>query len=141
MVADKGLVGIVRSLHKMTQAPIVMIGEELLPNKLARIEHFHNLIGFPGQAQPCDLEDAQMLAKLYCKNVEIADDLLTNCLEATGGSARRLTANLNEVRRIAGGKGLKRIDLAAWDGRTWITGDALPARAQPAMARVGGRRV
>ena len=140
VVADRGLVGVVRSLHKMTQAPIIMIGEEGLPNKLAKVEHFHNLIGFPGQAQPCDLEDARMLAKLYCKAVEVADDLLADCITATGGSARRISANLNEVRRLAHGKGLKQIDLPAWGDRLWITGDALDNRPQPKLIRAGGRR-
>jgi len=141
VVADRGMVGVVRSLHKATSAPIIMIGEEALPNKLTKVEHFHNLIGFPGQAQPCDLEDARALARLYCKNVEVADGLLTDCITATGGSARRISANLNDVRRVAHGKGMKQIDLETWGDRLWITGDALEVRKQPGLIRAGGRKV
>lgn len=140
IVVDRGLVGVVRSLHKMTKAPIVMIGEEGLPNKLVPTERFHNLIGFWDQAQPCDLDDARALAGLYCRGIEVADDLLADCNTAIGGSARRLSANLNEMRRVAIGEGWRRIDLAAWGDRAWITGEAPATRPPLVRTKAGGRR-
>jgi DNA transposition AAA+ family ATPase len=62
-VVARGLVETVRDVFEQSQAPIVLIGEERLPQKLAAFERFHGRILAWRQAAPCSLEDAKELAR------------------------------------------------------------------------------
>lgn len=118
----------IREIHDKTGAPIILIGEELLPNKLATTsERFHNRMLDWVPAQPADADDARALARLYCPGLEIADDLLELITRRSEGRVRRICVNLERVRETAGLEGLERIDLATWGDRPLFSGKP-PAR-------------
>lgn len=123
-LVEKGSVEIIRDIYEGSGAAILLIGEERLPEKLKRWERFHGRVLDWVQAQPADLEDARHLANLYCREVAIADDLLSAIHRASAGSARRICVNLERVSDEAKGLGLDAIDAKDWGSREFYTGEA-----------------
>lgn len=113
-LVKKSLVDVVREIADKTKAPIILIGEQHLPEKLSVFERAHNRVLAWSQSVPCSMRDARELLKLHCGTVEIADDLLKRIVDDTQGSARRIVANIDQVREFAKTRGLKRIDVAAY---------------------------
>jgi len=130
----------VRSLHEMSRAVVLLIGEELFPQKLKRrSERCHNrvLVWVPGQ--PASPEDARQLALYYCvdkddRPIDVADDLLEYFRKGSRAVARVICTNLADVREHCLKEGIKKIDLEAWGKRSLYTGDA-PAREPQAQLR------
>lgn len=140
-VVDRGYVEIIRDLYGIANTPIVLIGEERLPAKLERYERVHNRMLKPVPAQPCDLEDGRHLVKLYCDQVEIADDLLDGLIAAVKGCTRRVASNLDDVQEEALRLNWSRVDLKTWGDRGWNTGAVTIRRqAQPATISDSGLR-
>ena len=65
LVTHKGLVELVRDIYEGSQAPLMLVGEEMLPTKLKKFERFHGRVLAWVPAQPVDLADAEELAKVY----------------------------------------------------------------------------
>ena len=120
----KGYIEVIRDIYEGSNAPILLIGEEELDRKLREYERFHNRILAWQPAQPADIEDTKHLAKLYCKDVTIADDLLRKIQKDSMGVARRICVNLNMVQQAALNAGTDTIDLASWGKNELYTGNA-----------------
>jgi len=97
MVA-KGYIEIVREIADKSQAPVLLIGEEALPQLLARIERVHNRVLKFVQAQPCDEEDTRALAKMILGEIAIEDALVLAVRAKTAGRARRIVTNFANAR-------------------------------------------
>jgi DNA transposition AAA+ family ATPase len=121
-LCDKGMIELVRQLQEESGAPVLLLGEEKLPSKLAEVERVHNRVLVWEPAQACDLDDARALANLVCK-IQIADDLLTTIREKSGGRARRIVVNLDNVVEAARNLGLDRMTLSDYEG-PYYTGSA-----------------
>lgn len=134
-LVDKGIVEIVRELHEFSGAPVILIGEERLPTKLVAVERLHNRVLDWQQAQPCDAEDARLLADAFAPKVKIADDLLEHIRRQSDGRARRIVVNVARVAEAALNKGQKAIDLATWNNRPLYTGEPPAVRAVEAFKR------
>ena len=128
-VVARGYVDLVREIHDKSCSAIILIGEELLPSKLARWERFHNRMLDWCPAQPADLADVRHLATLYAPKVAIADDLLDRIADAAQGRVRRACVSIERVREMASTSGLSAVDLAAWGDRPLFLGQP-PARRQ-----------
>ena len=98
---SKGLIEVVRDIYESSQATILLIGEEQLPTKLKKWERVHGRMLDWVQALPASIADAKHLAKLYCRNVEISDELMAALHAASAGSARRVCVNLDRIREAA----------------------------------------
>ena len=114
-LVDKGIIEIVREIHEASQAPVLLIGEELLPGKLMNVERMHNRVLDWVPALPCDFEDARALADLFCDNIEITDELLKEIVRQSDGRARRIVVNLAKVAEHARLHGENIVDLATYD--------------------------
>lgn len=123
-IVDKRYVELVRDLYEMSQAPILLIGEEGLPGKLKRWERFHGRVLAWMPAQPVSLDDARKLAPIYCPKVDLADDLLAHLVELAHGSVRRVAVNLELIQEECLAEGKRSIDRAAWGARELYTGEA-----------------
>ena len=121
-VVARNLVELVRDIYEQSQATVILIGEEFLPQKLQRWERFHGRVLDWVQAAPCGLPDAQALARLYCPDTAVADDLLQRLVAEANGSCRRVCVNLDHVAALARGAGLATITLAEWGARPLHTG-------------------
>lgn len=122
---DRNALELVRDLHEMCRATMLLIGEDQFPGKLLRrSERFHNRVLTWLLAQPTGLPDCRQLARFYLQGIDIEDDLLAAVIKASGGLARRVCVNLELVRQRCVKQGLKKIDLEVWGRRNFYTGDA-----------------
>lgn len=126
-LVDRGSIEIIRDIYEASQAAIMLIGEEALPNKLKRYERFHGRVLAWTPAQPASPDDALALRDLYGTRAAIADDLMALIHEQAHGSVRRIVVNIELVQDTAKSLGLNSMDAAAWGGRPLYTGDA-PSR-------------
>ncbi|WP_068317447.1 AAA family ATPase [Polycladidibacter hongkongensis] len=127
---EKKLVELVREIQEHSQAPVLLLGEELLPQKLEQYERAHNrVLDFVG-ALPCDLDDTMALARCYAPKLQIMEDLAQRICDETHGRARRIATTLVAVREFATNAGLERIDSTDYTGKI-ISG------ASPATRRLG----
>lgn len=114
---NQNLVELVRDVYELSKSPLILIGEEQLPQKLQKWERFHGRIMEWEQAQPASLEDAQKLNRHYASDLVIGDDLLGVLVEQSRGSVRRIVTNLERIATFARGRGLPKIGKAEWGGR------------------------
>lgn len=96
-LADKKMLELVREIHEHSQVPVLLIGEELLPEKLEKVERVHNRVLDWVPAEPCDHADALLLAKNVCPKVALSDDLIDLVVDKTKGRARRIVVNFNKI--------------------------------------------
>lgn len=127
-IVKRGYIETVRELHDKSGTPVVIIGEELLPARIAAVsERTHNRVLDWVPAQPADVADAEALADLYCPGLAIAPDLLERIVAKSGGRVRRICVNLNKVQEFAEVEGMDAVSLAQWGERPLFAGQA-PAR-------------
>lgn len=123
-IVHKKAVEVIRDIYEGSNAAILMIGEEEIDIKLKKWERFHNRILSWQPAQPSDLEDTKQLAQLYCKDVQISDDLLEKICNDSLGITRRICVNLNMVQQHALNLGQDTITAAEWGSNQLYTGEA-----------------
>lgn len=124
----KGMIDLVRAIHDKSQAPVILIGEELLPTKLQAHERAHNRMLDWVATQPCDLEDTALIAARMSNGVDIGDDLVAEIAKASGGRVRRVMVNLEQVVSLAKARNKRVMRLADWD-RPFFTGEPPKRRA------------
>lgn len=127
-LVDKGLIEMVREIAEGSQVPVLLVGEEMLPAKLARYERVHNrvLAWFP--AQPCDLADARKLADIVLgAEITMDDEMLEDIRRKGEGRARRIVVSLDDVERWARVKGVRALTLKIYTGPSYA-GEAPKAR-------------
>lgn len=128
-ICDKGFIETVRELAMGSNVPVLLIGEEALPSKLARVERVHNRILAWFGAEPCDLEDAKKLADLLLPDgVTIEPALLEDIRVQGDGRARRIATSLDGVAHWARNAGVKAVEKANYTGAIY-TGETPRARA------------
>lgn len=123
----KSMIEVVRDIYESSQSTIVLIGEEQLPQKLKVWERVHGRMLDWVAAEPGTLGDTKHLARLYCRGIEVADDLLIALHDASAGSIRRICVNLDRVREAAQTAGLRQIDQSGFGG-DFFTGNPPPRR-------------
>jgi DNA transposition AAA+ family ATPase len=130
----KNLIDTVRALHDKSGAPVILIGEELLPQKLKAHERAHNRMLNWVAAQPCDLDDTALIAERLglasqAGGVKIGKDLVAAIHKASGGRIRRVLVNVEQIVNFARATSKSQIDLAAWGARPLSTGEPPSRRA------------
>jgi DNA transposition AAA+ family ATPase len=120
-------VELVRDIHDKSDASILLIGEERLPEKLRKWERFHNRIMRWVPAEPATLGDAAALAKLYCPGIEISQEVLQDIARVSQLRVRRICTNLEQVRQSAKREGLTTFSPENREFN-WFTGEAPMAR-------------
>lgn len=121
-----GMIDLVRDIYEGSQSTILMIGEELLPQKLKKPKHerFHSRVLTWIPAQPVSLQDAAALAPIYCPGVHVAEDLLAHLVKMSSGSVRRVSVNLANIYDQAALEGWDLVTRSNWGDRPIYTGDA-----------------
>lgn len=129
-LVDKGHAPLVMDIYEASQTPILLIGEERLPNKLlARHEKIHNRVLHWIPAQPASAADCQTLATMFAPDVSINKDLLDHINRTVEGCTRRVVVNINLVRERALKDKASAVDLAWWGDRDLYTGQSARRRA------------
>ncbi|MBX3580797.1 MAG: ATP-binding protein [Rhizobiaceae bacterium] len=119
-VAKKAFVDVLRELSDKSGAPVILIGEEMLPQNLELFERVHNRVLEWLPALPCDAEDFAHLAAHRCRGIKIAADLAAAILERTRGNTRRIVVNLSRIAETAKLTGKSIIDLETFGGASAI---------------------
>ncbi|MGE4298936.1 MAG: AAA family ATPase [Desulfovibrionaceae bacterium] len=114
VVQRAGMLDMVREILDKSLAPVIIIGEEMLPAKLKKHERFHNRVLCWTPAQPATAPDVAHLARLYAPEITVQGDLLDRIAEAAAGRARRACVSIERVREFAATKGLDAVGLADW---------------------------
>lgn len=128
-LVDRGMIELVRDVQKATDIPVILIGEERLPGKLkAASERTDSRVLGRVLAQPCDVEDTKILARLRCPGVTVSDALVGQIVAETAGNTRRIVNTLQNVRAFSVNSGLKELDVGNYRGGVF-TGAPLMRRA------------
>lgn len=128
-IRNDSLIELVRDIYEGSQATLLLLGEELLPQKLKKWERFHSRILSWIPAQPVSLADAHALAPIYCPGIKIAEDLLDHLVKLSGGSVRRVSVNLAAIYEAASIEGWLVVSRHDWGDRPVYTGEAPRRRA------------
>lgn len=129
---------IVRRLHDLSGVPVILMGEEGLPQKLQRWERVHSrMLGWVG-AEPATAGDVDHLTRIYAAGVTLSADLKAALLTASRGSIRNVSTNLAHVHEFAASQGLTSVDLAVWGKRSFHTGEAPSPRMAPQVIQRRG---
>lgn len=130
-VIARRMVEIVRDIYEGSQAPVILIGEELLPQKLKEWERVHGRMLDWVPSQPADLSDLNHLIPIYAPGITIEDDLKQTLLRMSHGSTRRVCVNLAHLAERAQILGVERIGTGDFDPRGFFTGTApTPRRSE-----------
>lgn len=97
LVAKDGMIGIIRDIYESSQGTVILIGEENLPQTLRRWERVHNRMLDWVAAQPADLREVDLLARLKCPGIEIEREVMQHVLEVSQARARRIVVNLRQI--------------------------------------------
>lgn len=132
-LVKKSMIDVIREITDKSKSPVVLIGEQNLPQKLMAFERAHNRVLEWVETAPCTLTDAKALHRLYCADVKMADDLLLKFVSDTQGSARRIVTNIDRARAYA-----KRIGRNDIDVKTYVADNeiykGLPIRRSKQVA-------
>jgi DNA transposition AAA+ family ATPase len=137
-LVDKGLIEIVREIAQHSQVPVLLIGEELLPQKLQRFERVHNRVLDWFGAEPSDLDDCRKLAAIFLPGVSIDDELLDEMRLRGDGRARRIVVSLNDAAEWSRNNGAKALTKNGYGGAIY-TGEAPRARSGRLLVSGKGR--
>lgn len=120
----------VRHLHDKTLVPVILMGEEQLPQRLKQWERVSGrMLGWVA-AEAATLVDVGYLAPIYAPKLTIRDDLKQALLKASNGSIRHVSTNLARLATHADIKGLTQIGIGDWDARSFHTGQPPDVRRE-----------
>lgn len=123
VLVTKKMVEMVRDIYEMSFAPVILIGEELLPQKLKQWERVHGRMLRWTAAEQATEQDYLHLHKLICGHLDIDEGVSQQLLKLSRGSVRRICINLDLLRDHARLNGLDHITSQNWTG-TFYTGEA-----------------
>lgn len=113
----------VRHLHDKSGAPIILMGEELLPQRLQHWPRVHGRMLAWVEAEAATIEDVTHLARIYAQKVELSQELREKVLSASKASMRYISTNLAAIAEFAAVRGLTRVGLAEFGATALHTGE------------------
>ncbi|WP_039017320.1 AAA family ATPase [Halocynthiibacter namhaensis] len=119
-LVSRKMIEIVRDIYESSGAPVILIGEELLPQKLQKWERVHGRMMDWVGALPASLSDIDHLAGIYCPDVALDPAFKEHLLRASQHSIRRVCVNLARVCEYAVTNGLDAINLKVWGKRDFF---------------------
>ena len=123
-LVSRKMIELVRDIYEGSQAPVILIGEELLPQKLQEWERVHGrMLAWVG-ADPASMDDLEKLLPIYSGGVRIDADLRSACLKHSNKSIRRLSVNIADIASEARKLGREEMRLQDYDLRRFFTGAA-----------------
>lgn len=124
VLVQKGMIETVRDIYESSFAPVILIGEELLPQKLMRWERVHGRMLRWVAAEPGTERDLDILQSMRCPGIRIDPALRAQLLAMSRGSIRRMCINLDLIREAAVLAGMTSMGPQDWDARQFYTGEA-----------------
>jgi len=106
-----GVVEVLRDIHDLSNAPIILCGMAQAEKKLMRLPHFYDRLISVVQFQLLDKEDVRELANQVCE-VRLDESAIGLIQEKSNGKLRRITTSFYKAERIAKASGLKEVTAA-----------------------------
>jgi Cdc6-like AAA superfamily ATPase len=103
-----GAVEILRDIHDMTKAPVIMIGMANADKKLLRFPHFYDRISSIVQFQLLDKADVAEMARQVCE-APLDESAISLIHDRSGGKLRRIGMLFYQAERIARANDLKKV--------------------------------
>jgi DNA transposition AAA+ family ATPase len=129
VVEKKVMTETLRDLHDLTGVPVILVGMEGIQRSIRARQQLTGRLAQWVEMQPCDIEDARMLADGLL-DVRVGQELLARLHKRAAGSARLITVGLGRIEAYAKARGMKSIDAGEWKmGEEFFWGDA-PARGR-----------
>jgi DNA transposition AAA+ family ATPase len=125
---ERNLVELVRDIYEQSKAPVVLIGEEALPQKLRKWERFHGRVMDWAQALPADASDVETLVQHYTPDIQLKPDMVAELVRQANGSVRRIVTNLDRIAYEARAEGWQEVGLKEWGKRSLYS--AVPPQAR-----------
>ncbi len=123
-LVSRNMIEVVRDIYESSGATIILIGEELLPQKLQRWERVHGrMLDWVG-TQPASLADVTELAKIYAPGIRLDDDIKAHILKVSHASIRRISVSLDRVREFARTRNTRQVEKADLPKIDFFTGTA-----------------
>lgn len=110
----KGYLEGLRQIADNTKCPMMLLGEQHLPEILGQWERVSSRILAYVEMRPCTLDDALTLRHFYEDGVTVDDDLVAHFLDTEKGVTRRIVVQLEHARQRALEAGADRIGLQQW---------------------------
>jgi len=129
----------IRDIQDHTGVPVILMGEELLPQKLQRWERVHSRVLSWVAADNLTIDDITHLAPIYVRGVTLEPALKQALLTASRGSIRNACNSLSNMAEFAALKGLTHLGIAAWGANGFHTGEAPEARRGTVSVAAMGR--
>lgn len=123
-IASESYIKIVKDIYESCHGTIILIGEETLPQQLAKWERIHGRMMDWIPAQPADLREVGLLAQIYCPGIQMDDKLHAHILKQSNASTRRICVNLESLHEQARRRGLTELTVADCDPSKFFTGSA-----------------
>lgn len=101
-VVHRGALNVLRDIHDETRVPLLVIGEERLPQHLEESERFHNRVLVWQPAQRATLADAEQLVKFYGADLHLTPAQIELLHGQAQGIARRLVVLIEHLRANRG---------------------------------------
>lgn len=121
---DKGMIEVIRDMHDGSSMPVIMIGMELLPQKIRQWELVDGRILSWSAAEPADMRDTKMLAEVYAPGLEMDEALLEKIRTVNNGQLRRMSTDLAFVLEQSRLQGVSSMTLDQWGNAPFLRGDA-----------------
>ncbi|MEM8554001.1 MAG: AAA family ATPase [Pseudomonadota bacterium] len=118
-----GMIELVRDIYEASLCPVILIGEELLPDKLKQWERVHSRMLRWEAAQPVSARDLDMLRALWCPEILVDDTLVERLAKESRGSTRRVCINFQRISAFAQLNGLSTVTEADWGDEPFYTGE------------------
>jgi DNA transposition AAA+ family ATPase len=123
-LVKRNLIELARDIHEASGAPVILIGEELLPQNLKQWERVHGRMLDWVAAQPAELTDVALLARIYAQGIELDAEMREHIMAVSNASIRRICVNLAKVREFAKTRGVSRVTKTDWGDDQLFTGTA-----------------
>lgn len=123
-LVKRNLIELTRDIHEASGAAVVLIGEELLPQNLKQWERVHGRMLDWVAAQPAELNEVGLLARIYARGIDLDAEMREHLLAVSNASTRRICVNLSKVSEFAKTRGLSRVTRADWGDDRLFTGIA-----------------
>lgn len=121
---DRKHAELAREIYERSLSPVILIGEEQMPQKMRALERLSSRMLVWQQAEPCDGEDLRVLASRLIPGRSLSDDVSDQLLDICRGSLRRMATNLDGLRHHAELHGLETITAASVQDYRFYTGTA-----------------
>lgn len=131
-LVNRKLIEVVRDIYESSEATIILVGEERLPQNLQQWERVHNRVLDWVAAQPASMADFAKLVQLHSPDIPVDAPLQEAILNACNGTHRRICINLVHMHMVALENGWDSLTLERWGKRSFFNG-AAPAPRRMVM--------